>query len=155
MATLEIINLCKRYRDFSLGPIDLQLEPGTVHGLIGANGAGKSTFYRCLMGTVRKDQGIIKLNVRIATPPPGQEKVPPGQVSSWVFNLQPGDEIGMEVHDDHDQFIRVESGSGAAILNGERHDLSDGVAVVVPAGVLGWERDAPALVHWNDTGRLD
>lgn len=62
MSTLEIINLCKRYRDFSLGPIDFTLEPGTVHGLIGANGAGKTTLYRCLMGTVRKDQGIIKLN---------------------------------------------------------------------------------------------
>jgi ABC-2 type transport system ATP-binding protein len=62
MATLEIINLRKRYRDFALGPIDLKLEPGTVHGLIGANGAGKTTLYRCLMGTVRKDQGIIKLN---------------------------------------------------------------------------------------------
>lgn len=62
MLTLETINLCKRYKDFSLGPIDLKLEPGTVHGLIGANGAGKTTLYRCLMGTVRKDQGIIKLN---------------------------------------------------------------------------------------------
>ena len=62
MSTLEVINLCKRYRDFSLGPIDFKLEPGTVHGLIGANGAGKTTLYRCLMGTVRKDQGIIKLN---------------------------------------------------------------------------------------------
>jgi ABC-2 type transport system ATP-binding protein len=65
MSTLEIINLCKRYRDFSLGPIDLQLEPGTVHGLIGANGAGKTTFFRCLMGTVRKNQGIIKLNGQV------------------------------------------------------------------------------------------
>ncbi|MES2626723.1 MAG: ABC transporter ATP-binding protein [Pseudomonadota bacterium] len=62
MSTLEIINLCKRHTDFSLGPIDFKLEAGTVHGLIGANGAGKTTLYRCLMGTVRKDQGIIKLN---------------------------------------------------------------------------------------------
>lgn len=48
--------------------------------------------------------------------------------------IQPGDEIGSEVHEDHDQFIRVESGTGVAILNGERHELSDGSAVVVPAG---------------------
>jgi mannose-6-phosphate isomerase-like protein (cupin superfamily) len=52
-----------------------------------------------------------------------------------LMSLQPGIEIGMEVHEDHDQFIRVESGAGVAILNGERHQLSDGVAVVVPAGV--------------------
>ena len=52
-----------------------------------------------------------------------------------LMSLQPGVEIGMEVHEDHDQFIRVEAGAGVAILNGERHQLSDGVAVVVPAGV--------------------
>ena len=52
-----------------------------------------------------------------------------------VMTLRPGEEIGMEVHEDHDQFIRVEEGSGTAILNGERQELSDGVAVVVPAGV--------------------
>ena len=52
-----------------------------------------------------------------------------------VMTLQPGEEIGQEIHDDHDQFIRVEAGHGEAILDGERHALSDGVAVVVPAGV--------------------
>ena len=52
-----------------------------------------------------------------------------------LMSIQPGDEIGMEVHEDHDQFIRVESGAGVAILNGERHELVDGTAVVVPASV--------------------
>ena len=52
-----------------------------------------------------------------------------------LMTLQPGEEIGLETHDEHDQFIRVEAGTGAAILNGKKHDLSDGVAVVIPAGV--------------------
>jgi mannose-6-phosphate isomerase-like protein (cupin superfamily) len=52
-----------------------------------------------------------------------------------LMTLQPGEEIGLETHDEHDQFIRVEAGSGTAILNGKKHDLSDGVAVVIPAGV--------------------
>jgi mannose-6-phosphate isomerase-like protein (cupin superfamily) len=52
-----------------------------------------------------------------------------------LMTLQPGDEIGLETHDEHDQFIRVEDGTGAVILNGEKHALSDGVAVVIPAGV--------------------
>src|SRR5687768_17351049 len=52
-----------------------------------------------------------------------------------LMTLQPGEEIGQEIHDDHDQFIRIEAGSGEAILNGERHALEDGSAVVVPAGV--------------------
>jgi mannose-6-phosphate isomerase-like protein (cupin superfamily) len=51
-----------------------------------------------------------------------------------VMTLQVGEEIGQETHDDRDQFIRVESGHGEAILDGERHALSDGSAVVIPAG---------------------
>jgi len=51
-----------------------------------------------------------------------------------IMTLQPGDEIGLEKHEGHDQFIRVEAGTGVAILDGERHALEDGVAVVIPAG---------------------
>ena len=51
-----------------------------------------------------------------------------------VMSLQPGEEIGLETHGDVDQFIRVESGTGKAILNGEEKALSDGSAVVIPAG---------------------
>lgn len=51
-----------------------------------------------------------------------------------IMTLQPGEEIGMEHHEGHDQFIRVEEGEGVAILDGERHVLEDGVAVVIPAG---------------------
>jgi mannose-6-phosphate isomerase-like protein (cupin superfamily) len=51
-----------------------------------------------------------------------------------VMTLQPGEEIGLERHGDGDQFIRVESGQGEAIMDGERHALRDGVAVVIPAG---------------------
>jgi len=51
-----------------------------------------------------------------------------------VMTLRPGEEIGLEKHEGHDQFIRVEAGEGVAILDGERHALSDGVAVVIPAG---------------------
>ena len=51
-----------------------------------------------------------------------------------VMTLQPGEEIGLETHDDVDQFIRVEAGTGKAILNGEDKALADGTAVVIPAG---------------------
>ena len=52
-----------------------------------------------------------------------------------LMTLQPGEEIGREIHEEHDQFIRVESGTGSAILDGEKHHLGGGVAVVIPAGV--------------------
>lgn len=51
-----------------------------------------------------------------------------------VMSLQPGEEIGMETHDGIDQFIRVEAGTGKAILDGEEKTLADGSAVVIPAG---------------------
>ncbi|MCA1605746.1 MAG: cupin domain-containing protein [Acidobacteria bacterium] len=51
-----------------------------------------------------------------------------------VMTLQPGEEIGMETHYDIDQFIRVEAGTGKAILNGDEKTLADGTAVVIPAG---------------------
>ncbi|MCC7024244.1 MAG: cupin domain-containing protein [Thermomicrobiales bacterium] len=51
-----------------------------------------------------------------------------------VMTLQVGEEIGQEIHHDRDQFIRVEAGQGEAILDGERHALSDGMVVVIPAG---------------------
>jgi mannose-6-phosphate isomerase-like protein (cupin superfamily) len=51
-----------------------------------------------------------------------------------IMTLQAGEEIGLEHHEGHDQFIRVEQGEGVAILDGEKHVLEDGVAVVIPAG---------------------
>ena len=52
-----------------------------------------------------------------------------------LMTLQPGEEIGLEKHAEHDQFIRIEAGTGVAVLDGLEHALSDGVAVVISAGV--------------------
>jgi mannose-6-phosphate isomerase-like protein (cupin superfamily) len=51
-----------------------------------------------------------------------------------VMTLKPGEEIGAETHADRDQFIRVEEGTGEAILDGERQTLLAGIAIVIPAG---------------------
>ncbi len=48
--------------------------------------------------------------------------------------LKPKEEIGMEVHPDNDQFFRFEKGQGKCIIDGHEYPVSDGVAVVVPAG---------------------
>lgn len=56
------------------------------------------------------------------------------QVQLVVMALKPGEEIGLEVHDDVDQFIRVEAGQGVAVLDGKEHALQDGSVVVIPAG---------------------
>jgi mannose-6-phosphate isomerase-like protein (cupin superfamily) len=52
-----------------------------------------------------------------------------------VMCLQPGEEIGNEVHPNVDQFFRIEKGEARFIFNGvEEHLVHDGDAVVVPAG---------------------
>jgi mannose-6-phosphate isomerase-like protein (cupin superfamily) len=52
-----------------------------------------------------------------------------------VMHLLPGEEIGNEVHENTDQFFRIESGAARFIFNGkEEHLVHDGEAVVVPAG---------------------
>jgi mannose-6-phosphate isomerase-like protein (cupin superfamily) len=51
-----------------------------------------------------------------------------------LMSLKPGEDIGMEVHEENDQFFRFEAGQGKCIIDGNEYELSDGVAVVVPAG---------------------
>lgn len=48
--------------------------------------------------------------------------------------LQPGEDIGLEVHAVTDQFLRVEAGTGQVMMNGEVHLIKDGDAFIVPAG---------------------
>ena len=45
------------------------------------------------MANYPEEKGIIMLNVRIATPPPGKPDLPPGIMSSYIFDLKPGDEV--------------------------------------------------------------
>lgn len=50
-----------------------------------------------------------------------------------LMSLIPQEEIGEEIHD-VDQFLRIEKGSGVAILSGVSHKITDGSIVLVPAG---------------------
>lgn len=50
-----------------------------------------------------------------------------------LMSLKPGEEIGEEVHD-LDQFIRIESGKGKAILDDVEHEIEDDFAIVIPEG---------------------
>lgn len=45
------------------------------------------------MANYPEEKGIIMLNVRVASPPPGSQDIPPGLMSSYIFNLKPGDEV--------------------------------------------------------------
>ena len=51
-----------------------------------------------------------------------------------LMSLRPKEEIGMEVHEDNDQFFRFEKGQGKCVIDGNEYAISDGSAIVVPAG---------------------
>lgn len=51
-----------------------------------------------------------------------------------LMSLKPGEEIGMETHPDNDQFLRIESGDGKAIIDGNEQVFSTDFCVVIPAG---------------------
>ena len=51
-----------------------------------------------------------------------------------LMTLQPGEEIGEETHEDRDQFFRIEDGEGEVLIDGVKHKVEDGVAIMVPAG---------------------
>ena len=51
-----------------------------------------------------------------------------------LMSLLSGEEIGMEVHPDNDQFFRFEKGSGRVIINETEYEVKDGDAVIVPCG---------------------
>ncbi len=51
-----------------------------------------------------------------------------------LMSLQPKEDIGMEIHADNDQFFRFEKGQGEVIIDGNKYEVSDGSAIVVPAG---------------------
>lgn len=58
-----------------------------------------------------------------------------GQHSQLVLmSLRPQEEIGMEVHEENDQFFRFEKGNGKVVIDGNEYEVTDGDAVVVPAG---------------------
>jgi ABC-2 type transport system ATP-binding protein len=58
---IEFKQVCKNYPDFFLDNLNLQLPQGQIMGLVGANGAGKSTTLRLLMGLIQADSGVVEV----------------------------------------------------------------------------------------------
>jgi mannose-6-phosphate isomerase-like protein (cupin superfamily) len=67
-----------------------------------------------------------------------------------LMSLAPGEDIGEEIHE-LDQFLRVESGNGKAVLDDVEHAIGDGSAIVVPAGtkhnIMNTSPDSPMKLY--------
>jgi mannose-6-phosphate isomerase-like protein (cupin superfamily) len=67
-----------------------------------------------------------------------------------LMALQPGEEVGEEVHEDRDQFFRIEEGEGEVVIDGKRTSVEENHAIIVPAGarhnVIN-TGDAPLLLY--------
>jgi len=61
MNNLEVKNLCKSFKEFSLKDINIKVPKGKIVGLIGENGAGKTTVIKCVLDAMAKDSGTIRL----------------------------------------------------------------------------------------------
>lgn len=59
--SIEATGLCKSYSGFQLDHVDLTLPGGAILGLIGENGAGKSTTIKCILNMIRRDGGEIRI----------------------------------------------------------------------------------------------
>lgn len=90
---------------------------------------GETVIRTHSMANYPDEKGIVKFNVRIATPPPDSDKIPPGKMSSWLFSLKPGDKV--LVHGPFGQFfarntdhemIFVGGGSGMAPMRSHIFD---------------------------------
>jgi Na+-transporting NADH:ubiquinone oxidoreductase subunit F len=76
------------------------------------------------------EQGIIMLNVRIASPPPRMPDVPPGKVSSYIFNLKPGDKVTISgpygeffIKETDAEMVYIGGGAGMAPLRSHVFEL--------------------------------
>ena len=82
------------------------------------------------MANYPEEEGIVMLNVRIATPPPGSlDEVPAGQMSSWIFNLKPGDKADISgpfgefyAKETENEMVFVGGGAGMAPMRSHIFD---------------------------------
>ena len=68
------------------------------------------------MANYPDEKGVIKFNIRIASPPPGSKGIPPGQMSSYLFSLKPGDEV--KVSGPYGEFFAKETDAEMVFIGG-------------------------------------
>jgi mannose-6-phosphate isomerase-like protein (cupin superfamily) len=74
-----------------------------------------------------------------------------GHMQLVLMSLAPSEEIGMEVHNENDQFFRFEQGTGKVIINETEYSVTDGDTIIVPSGsnhnVINASADKPLKLY--------
>ena len=78
--------------------------------------APDTTIRAYSMANYPEEKGVVKFNIRVATPPPRTEGLPPGIMSSWVFNLKPGDKVN--VYGPFGEFFAKETDAEMVFIGG-------------------------------------
>jgi Na+-transporting NADH:ubiquinone oxidoreductase subunit F len=76
----------------------------------------ETTIRAYSMANFPEERGVVKFNIRIATPPPGSQGIPPGIMSSWVFNLKPGDKV--KVYGPFGEFFAKDTAAEMVFIGG-------------------------------------
>jgi Na+-transporting NADH:ubiquinone oxidoreductase subunit F len=76
----------------------------------------ETTIRAYSMANYPEERGVVKFNIRVATPPPGSQGIPPGIMSSWVFNLKPGDKV--KVYGPFGEFFAKETEAEMVFIGG-------------------------------------
>ncbi len=104
-----------KYSDFDIGEVyrgDWERFKFFEH----ESNVADTTIRAYSMANYPEEKGIVKFNIRCSTPPPGSEGIPPGIMSSWVFNLKPGDEV--KVYGPFGDFFAKESEAEMIFIGG-------------------------------------
>ena len=114
------------------------------------------------MANYPEEKGIIMLNVRIASPPPRTEGLPPGQMSSFIFNLKEGDEVTISgpfgeffAKDTDAEMVFVGGGAGMAPMRSHIFDQLERIKTDRKMTFWYGARSKREMFYVEDFDRLD
>ena len=87
---LELKNVCKSFRDFTLNNISFTLPQGYIMGLVGPNGAGKTTTIQLILNMLEKDAGRIFQRFRAGADRPAPDSCRPAGAGGAGKAVRPG-----------------------------------------------------------------
>lgn len=159
-SVLELNNLTKRYDTFTLDSVNMSLEEGFIMGLVGQNGAGKTTIIKLILGLLKRDNGSIHIFGKDIDEDANEIKQQIGFVldeSDWYdsFTIREMVKIISTFYDNWDQEIFEKYLKSFNLDEGSRIDsLSKGMKMKFSLAVA-LSHDAKLIIMDEPTSGLD